>query len=973
MRRISNLASRSNLYFYIGTFLVLALLASRVAQAQTTNYTLGTTALLEGPLAGSDSVVLAVAPATADWTATTNDTWLHLSPANQSGTGSTNVIFSFDANPGSTRIGHLTISGLALTVTQAGSNYVATTGVMKENFGGSIESGLVTALVSSNLASPRGVAVDNMGNVYVANTGSNTIEEWIVASNIVTTLVSSNLSSPYGVAVDGAGNVYISDTGNNAIKEWVASSNVVTTLVSSGLNQPKGVAVDGAGNVYIADSANAVVKEWTASNNIVTTLVSLVPYSLYDVAVDVAGNVYIAVANHTIKEWNAVNNGLTTLVSMGTPTAYGLCVDGSGNVYYSDYYNNAIKKWSAASKTASNLVAKLLNGPSGVAMDAAGNVYFTDIVINAVREVPHAFVDPTPRSESLTGSNDALPVVLPSTANLLPPFTPTTDQPWVTINGITNGIVSFSVTASPYNRTADIALLGQTIPILQRAPPIAPTNSLGATALLEASIAGSDSVILALVQNNDPWTNTANATWLHLNPANQSGTGSTNVIFSYDANIGPTRSGTLTIDGLTLTVTQAGSNYVAAGTVTTLVGSGIANPYGLAVDSLGNVYIANTGSNAIEEWTMTNNAVATLVFSGLQEPYGVAVDGAGNVYIADTSNNAIKKWTAANNTVTTLVSSGLFFPNGVAADSAGNVYICDTYDNAVKEWTGASNDVLTLTLVSSGLFFPNGVAVDAAGNVYIANSGSNAIVEWTMANNTESTLASSKPTGVAVDGAGNVYIADFGNNAIEEWTAANHIVTTLVSSGLNNPYGVAVDGARNVYIADTYDSAIKELPYVFVDPTPKLEGLEEGADSLPVVLPITANLLPPFAPASDQSWLTITGITNGVVSFSFTADTGPARTAHINLFDQSIPITQGTIGTPPILTNIQILASNILQFEFTNIQTASLTVLSSTNLSLPMSNWTAIGTASNTAPGQFQFTSQPTTNDAQRFYGVRSP
>ena len=114
---------------------------------------------------------------------------------------------------------------------------------------------------------------------------------------------------------------------------------------------------------------------------------------------------------------------------------------------------------------------------------------------------------------------------------------------------------------------------------------------------------------------------------------------------------------------------------------------------------------------------------------------------------------------------------------------------------------------------------------------------------------------------------GNVYVADNQNQAIWEWTAADGNFTTLVSSGLNSPYGVAVDGAGNVYIADTYNAAIKELPYAFVDPTAKSETAAAGSDVLPEVLPATENLLTPFAPSSDQPWLTITGITNGVVSF----------------------------------------------------------------------------------------------------------
>ena len=80
-------------------------------------------------------------------------------------------------------------------------------------------------------------------------------------SNTVTTLVASGLSSPSGVAVDGAGNVYIADTGNNAIEQWMVASNTLNTLVATGLFSPSGVAVDGAGNVYICDRGNGAIKK----------------------------------------------------------------------------------------------------------------------------------------------------------------------------------------------------------------------------------------------------------------------------------------------------------------------------------------------------------------------------------------------------------------------------------------------------------------------------------------------------------------------------------------------------------------------------------------------------------------------------------------------------------------------------------------------------------------------------------------
>ena len=85
-------------------FVVMSVVASSAAV-----YTLGTSAIFVGPTAGNSSVLLAVSPETETWTASTNADWLHLAGSFQSGAGSTNVIFSFDANPRETRSGTLSI------------------------------------------------------------------------------------------------------------------------------------------------------------------------------------------------------------------------------------------------------------------------------------------------------------------------------------------------------------------------------------------------------------------------------------------------------------------------------------------------------------------------------------------------------------------------------------------------------------------------------------------------------------------------------------------------------------------------------------------------------------------------------------------------------------------------------------------------------------------------------------------------
>jgi sugar lactone lactonase YvrE len=459
-----------------------------------------------------------------------------------------------------------------------------------------------------------------------------------------------------------------------------------------------------------------------------------------------------------------------------------------------------------------------------------------------------------------------------------------------------------------------LTIAGQTLTVTQAALPY--TATLGFTNLVEGPAAGSNSVVLAITPvTSSAWTATTNAPWLRLNAANQSGSGSTNVSFSFDANPGVTRIGTLTIANQTLTVTQAGTGYTNVNAITPLVSAGLSLPHGLAVDGAGNVIIADTYNNAIKKWTLTNNSVTTLVATGLSLPFGVAVDGAGNVYIADTYNNAIKKWSVTTGNVTPLVSSGLNFPSSLAVDNSGNVFIADRSNNAIKKWNAANNSVSNL--VTTGLNLPNGVAVDVAGNVYIADTYNNLIKKWTAANNTVTTLVSSGlnlPMQLAVDGAGNVYVADRNNNAVKKWTALSNSVTSAIGTGLNLPNSVVADAIGNVYVVDTFNQLIKELPRAFVDQTPRLIGNAAGASSLPPVLPTTSNLRAPFAPTSDQPWLTLNNSSAGIVNFSVTANSGGSRAATVTVLGRPVLVTQTLVVTGPLLSYTRNANTLILTF-----------------------------------------------------------
>ena len=316
----------------------------------------------------------------------------------------------------------------------------------------------------ASLADPFDVTTDNAGNFYIADTGNHRIRK-VDTMGIITTMagdgtgayggdggqaVSAQLNSPRGVAVDGAGNVYIADRGNHRVRK-VDTMAIITTMagdgtggyggdsgqaVSAQLSFPSGVTVDGAGNVYIADGGNHRIRK-VDSSGVITTIAGREEYddpngggyrgdggpaihahlwSPTDVATDSAENVYIAdTSNFRIRKVDTT--GIITTVAGDGTSDYGgdggpavnaqldgpngIAVDGAGNIYIAETNAHRIRKVDTSGNISTiagtgddgfdgdggPAIEAWLFYPTDVATDSAGNVYIADMLNSRVRKV----------------------------------------------------------------------------------------------------------------------------------------------------------------------------------------------------------------------------------------------------------------------------------------------------------------------------------------------------------------------------------------------------------------------------------------------------------------------------------------------------------------------------------------------------------------------------------------------------------
>jgi len=740
------------------------------------------------------------------------------------------TVFNQDTNatayylPGTTGWGSL-FAGIPATL--EASQFIDSGGYTFTTFVGKAGSGSDDGVGSdAQFNSPQGIAVDKMGDVYVVDSGNNTVRE-ISPAGVVTTIAGlagfagsadgqgsaarfNFTASEYvpdfdgyystmpvfsGIALDQTGNLYVADSGNHEIRmitpkgtNWMVSTiagsmaqPAVNYLDGIGTNAhllyPSGIAVGTDGSIYFEDTQEVCL--WTnfdeirkiipiitaaGTNWMVSTLATNIncqtnaPYLTWTyqgVAVDNLGNVYVAQCN---------GGGIGKITQTGSKSylnfsaEYGVAVDGAGNLYAAEGSGNTIQTLTTngvmTTNSATGSDAPFLD-PQGVAVDASGKLYVTDTGNNLIRTISSAGV-----------------------VSILAGTGPTS-----------MGSADGSGSTARFNQPTGLAL--------DASGTLYVADSSNNTIRIVTS-AGLVNTLAGMAGN----AGNANGPGSQARFNNPQGIA---VDANYNVYVADTGNGIIrmiTPAGMVSTIAGSGGAYLEYPVDGIGTNAMFCYPSALAVDSAGNIYVSDQGGSyfsfegtaATRKISLTNGnwVVATIhVNTGnavgcSQQCSGIALDSAGNFYsliraFDQCYEPTFVSFNIAESTPTVVVHPGVRVQgmrestdslldyrythrtSGLAVDSAGNAYVSDCLGSTIRKFMPLGTNWVMRTI--GGTSWIAG-SVDAAGTNALFNA----------------------PAGVVVDSAGNIYVADAGNNTIRKGTFTPSTVAKpgLVAQPLNN-------------------------------------------------------------------------------------------------------------------------------------------------------------------------------------------
>jgi len=708
------------------------------------------------------------------------------------------------------------------------------------------------------------VAIDSAGNLYIADSQNMVVRKVSAATGIITTVagngtsgtsgdggqaISAELNYPYGVAVDAVGNLYIADMNNNRVRKVDGSTGVITTVAGNGtqgytgdnsaavsaeLNNPIGVTVDAAGNLYITDSGNQVVRKVAVGGTITT----------------IAGNGSAGYSGDGGPAVSAELNG-----------PWYLATDASGNVYIAEDGSNRVRL------VGSNVTEPIRTLPTITWANPIPISYGTvlsTVQLNATANVPGTFAySPSLGTVVQSGLRTLSVLFTPDDTTHYSPVmavVPITIQqliPTITWANPAPVVYGTPLSSTQLNATANVPGTFDYSADPEIGTVLEPgTHTLLVTFTPDDGIdyATTEASVSLVVQGTPGAGVITTVAGNGVNAEAGDGGPAIEAALQFPEAVALDSAGNLYIpDSSGNKIRKVSSSN---GTISTIAGTGTAGfsgdgdlavsakingPVGIAVDAAGNVYFADTVNNRIRKITSSTGTITTIVGTGvsgysgdggaatsaqINSPFGIAFDSAGNLYFSDTLNSVIRKVNSSG-TITTVAGNGftgysgdggaanqaeLNNPGGIAIDSAGNIYIADVDNKVIRKVTASTGKISTIAgigvagntgdggpAINAKLDCPKGVALDSAGNLFILDYNSFVVRRVAASDGTISTVAGngtggfsgdggpainaqmSYPSGLAVDLSGNIYIADCGNNRIR-----------LVGGSASSPSQIAV-------------------------------------------------------------------------------------------------------------------------------------------------------------------------------------
>jgi streptogramin lyase len=261
-------------------------------------------------------------------------------------------------------------------------------------------------------------------------------------------------------------------------------------------------------------------------------------------------------------------------------------------------------------------------------------------------------------------------------------------------------------------------------------------------------------------------------------------------------------------------------------------GGGLNLPGSVAVDSKGNVAVADYFGSVVSKFSPTGVPAATSGFpgTGLRQSYGIAIDGSDNLWVTNeqsvsgagnSHDGSVSEFSATSGTELSgygYTAGSIYYPVAAATDSDGTVWIADYGSSGASLLNVADGSAALYGSYAPGsLPFTTAVAVDASHNAWFAIQGGAAKVtpgnpDTSAASTVNSYSCCASPTGIAIDPSGNVWLADYNASEIFELNSSGTLThSTVVSGGSGGPEGIAVDGAGNIWAANYFGNSLAEL------------------------------------------------------------------------------------------------------------------------------------------------------------------